>query len=88
MKNSKVSFNVYKNILIAVFIMFYFILINTLYCKIEITKLLNILKILSMSLLFMGIIVLEVAYRKENGKLGIHAAEIIVLACHTFQHHI
>ena len=83
MKNSKVSFNVYKNILIAVFIMFYFILINTLYCKIEITKLLNILKILSMSLLFMGIIVLEVAYRKENGKLGIHAAEIIVLACHT-----
>ncbi len=83
MKNNKVSFNVYKNILIAVFIMIYFIIINSLYYKIETNKLLDILKILSMIILFMGIVVLEIAYRKENGRLGIHAAEIIVLAGYT-----
>lgn len=83
MKNNKVSFNVYKNILIAVFIMIYFIIINTLYYKVETNKLLDILKILSMIILFMGIVVLEIAYRKENGRLGIHAIEIIVLAGYT-----
>lgn len=83
MKNNKVSFNVYKNILIAVFIMIYFIIINTLYYKVDTNKLLDILKILSMIILFMGIVVLEIAYRKENGKIGIHAIEIIVLAGYT-----
>lgn len=83
MKNNKVSFNVYKNILIAVFIMIYFIIINTVYYKVDTNKLLDILKILSMIILFMGIVVLEIAYRKENGRLGIHAIEIIVLAGYT-----
>ena len=83
MKNNKVSFNVYKNILIAVFIMIYFIIINSLYYKLDISNLINVLKVLSMAILFMGIIVLEIAYRKENGGLGINAAELIAVACHT-----
>ena len=83
MKNNKVSFNVYKNILIAIFIMIYFIIINSLYYKLEINTLLNVLKVLSMLILFLGIIVLEVAYRKDNGKLGLNGAEIIAIACHT-----
>ena len=83
MKNNKVSFNVYKNILIAVVIMVYFIIINTLYYKLDNLVLLNILKILSIVNLFFGIIVLEIAYRKEKDNLGINAIEIIFLAAHT-----
>ena len=79
----QISYNVYKNILIAIIIMIYFIGINSMYYKLEHNKLLNILKILSMLLLFFGIIILEIAYRKENGKFGINAIEIIVLAGHT-----
>ena len=83
MKNNKVSFNVYKNILIAVIIMIYFIIINSMYYKIDNSVALNILKVVSIVLLFFGIIVLEIAYRNENGNLGINAIEIIVLAGHT-----
>ena len=83
MKNNKVSFNVYQNILIAVIIMIYFIIINSMYYKFDNTMLLNILKVLSIAVLFFGIIVLEIAYRKEKGNLGINAIEIIILAGHT-----
>ena len=83
MKNKKVSFKVYRNILIAVVIMVYFIGINSMYYKLEKNNLLIILKILSMVILLLGIIILEIAYRKENGRLGINAIEIIVLAGHT-----
>lgn len=79
----QISYNVYKNILIAIIIMIYFIGINSMYYKLEHNKLLNILKILSMLLLFFGIIILELAYRKEKGKLGFNAIEIIILAGHT-----
>ena len=83
MKNNKVSFNVYQNILIAVIIMIYFIIINSMYYKLDNSLLLSILKVLSIVILFFGIIVLEIAYRKENGKLGINAIEIFFLAGHT-----
>ena len=83
MKNNKVSFNVYKNILIAVVIMIYFIIINTLYYKLDKSLLLNILKALSIVILLFGLIILEIAYRKEKGNLGINAIEIIILAGHT-----
>ncbi len=83
MKNKKISFNVYRNIIIAIVIMIYFIGINSMYYKLKNNNLLIILKILSMAILLLGIIVLEIAYRKENGKLGTNAIEIIVLAGHT-----
>ena len=83
MKSNKVSFNVYKNILIAIMIMIYFIIINTLYYKLENSMLLNILKVLSIVILVFGIIVLEIAYRKDKGGLAINSIEIIVLAGHT-----
>ncbi len=83
MKSNKVSFNVYKNILIAIIVMLYFIMINTLYYKLEDLMLLNVLKILSIVILVFGIVLLEIAYRKEKGGLGINSIETIVLAGHT-----
>ena len=78
-----ISLNVYKNIIIALIVMIYFIGINTLYYKLERSQLLNILKIISMLILFVGIIILEVSFRKDNGKMGINAIEIIAIAAHT-----
>ena len=54
MKNNKVSFSVYQNILIAVIIMIYFIIINSMYYKLENSVLLSILKVLSIIILFFG----------------------------------
>lgn len=79
----KISFNVYKNIAIAVVIMTYFIGINSMYYKFEKNNLLLILKVFSILILLLGIIILEIAYRKDNGKLGFNAIEVIVLAGHT-----
>lgn len=78
-----ISLNVYKNIIIAIAIMIYFIVINSMYYKLEKNNLLLILKALSIVILFMGIIILEIAYRKDNGRIGINAIEVIVLAGHT-----
>ena len=78
-----ISLNVYKNIIIALIVMIYFIGINTLYYKLERSQLLNILKIISMLILFVGIIILEVSFRKDNGRMGINAIEIIAIAGHT-----
>ena len=78
-----ISLNVYKNIIIAIAIMIYFIVINSMYYKLEKNNLLLILKALSIVILFMGIIILEIAYRKDNGRLGINAIETIALAGHT-----
>lgn len=79
----KVSLNVYKNIIIAIVVMIYFIGINTMYYKLENGKLLFFLKIISMLILFVGIIVLEIAFRKDKGSIGIYGIEIIIIAGHT-----
>ena len=83
MKNKKVSINMYINLIIAVIIMAYFIAINFAYYQVNQSTLLLILKILSMSILAGGIILLEVAFRKDNGKIGINAIETLVVAAHT-----
>lgn len=83
MKNKKISKNIYENLLIAICIMLYFIAINFLYYNIQKNELLIILKVLSMILLSVGILLLEIAYRKDNGKIGINAIEMLFLAGHT-----
>ena len=63
--------------------MVYFIAINFIYYKLEKSTLLLILKILSMTILAIGIILLEIAYRKDSGRRAINAIEILILAGHT-----
>ena len=82
MKN-KISKNVYENILIAIIIMFYFIVINFLHYKLSKPIVLLVLKILSMIILTICIIILEYAFRKDSGKRAITAIEVLVLAGHT-----
>ncbi len=74
---------VFENIIIAIAIMLYFILINFSYLRIEEEILLNGLKIASLVVLFFSIGIFEVAYHKDSGKLAINGIEILVLAFHT-----
>lgn len=82
MKN-KISKNVYENLLIAIIIMTYFIIINFLYYKLSKSAVLLVLKILSMVVLTICIIILEYAFRKDSGKRAISAIEVLVVAGHT-----
>ena len=83
MNDKKVSKNVLENILITVCIIIYFALISLAYYKLSKNNLLMSLKILSMIVLAMGIIILEVAYRKGSKKRTINAIEIFILAGYT-----
>lgn len=83
MKNGKISENVFTNILIAIAIMLYFIVINFSYFRLENEIFILGLKILSFVVLGLGIIFLEIAYKKDSGKIAINAIEILVLACFT-----
>ncbi len=83
MKNKKINKNVFENILLATIIMAYFIIINIIYYKIPKENTLLVLKILSMIELTIDIVLIEIAYRKESGKIAINSIEILVLAAHT-----
>ena len=82
MKN-KISKNVYENLLIAIIIMLYFIVINFLYYKLPKSTILLILRILSMVILTICIVIIEYAYRKDSSKRAISAIEVLVVAGHT-----
>ena len=89
MEKKKINKNVVENLLLAVAIMLYFIIINFSYYRIEDKYFLIGLKILSSILLIGGIVLLEISYKKDSGKIAIHALEILFLSGHALSiHHI
>jgi len=81
-KNKKVNERVFENIIIAIPIMLYFILINFSYYRLDYDKIVIGLKVISMIILLSCIIIFEIAYKKDSGKLAINGIEILVLASH------
>lgn len=83
MEEKKVSKNVFENIIIAICIMAYFIFINFTYNRVSKENVIIMLKIFSMIILSFAIILLEISYRKDNGKIAINSIEVMLLAAHT-----
>lgn len=81
-KEKKVNEKVFENIIIAVAIMLYFIVVNFSHYRIEENMLQIGLKIVSIIILLASIIIFEVAYKKDSGKIAIYGIEILVLASH------
>ena len=81
-KIKKVNEKVFENIIIAIPILLYFIIINFAYYRIEENMLQIGLKILSMIILISSIVIFEIAYKKDSGKLAINGIEVLVLASH------
>lgn len=79
-EKKKISTNVYENILIAVAVMLYFIIINFANISLKEETFLISIKIVSSIIFAMGIILLEVAYHKDSAKIAVHALEVLVLS--------
>lgn len=79
-KKKKLSDNIFENIIIAVAIMLYFIIINFSYYRIDDYILQMGLKISSIIILLISILIFEIAYKKDNGTIAIYGIEILVLS--------
>lgn len=72
-----------SNIIVAIILMLYFLVLSLTYQNLGETIVLQALEVLSMIYLFIGIFVMEKAYKKDNGELAIYSIEILVIAAHT-----
>ncbi|MBO4816522.1 MAG: hypothetical protein J5507_06530 [Clostridia bacterium] len=77
---SKVRKEIFTNILLAIGIVVYFIFI--ILGSLDTTKAVRSidLKIFSLILLFTSIILFEIAYKKDSGKLAINGIEVLIIA--------
>lgn len=81
--NKKTRRQIFENIVIAICIMIYFIIINVIYFRLDDNMLSIIMKITSCVILLFSIIIFEIAYHKDSGKLAINGIEALVLAFYT-----
>ncbi len=83
MDEKKFVKKIWINILIAIIIMFYFIGINIFYKMSSKENTLIALKISSSVILAISILILEIAYKKDNGMLAINGIEALIIAFHS-----
>ena len=81
--NTIIRKKIFGNIIIAIAIMLYFILINFAYIRLEQQTLIDVIKMISLIVLFLSIGIMEFAYHKDSGKIAINAIEILVLSVYT-----
>ena len=77
---SKINTNIFINILIATGVLIYFYFLNLGYINIEKAIFIMDLKVLGFANLAIAIIIFEIAYKKDTGKLAIYGIEALVLA--------
>lgn len=83
-ENNKIIIRkIFINIIIAIAVMLYLIIINFAYLRLEEQILLKGIKIASLMVLLTSIILFEMAYKKDSGKLAINGIEALVLSFHT-----
>lgn len=83
MEDKKYLKKIWINISIAAILMLYFIIVNILYNKLNHESLILTLKTLSVIIMAIGIIIFEIAYKKDNGIIAITGIEILITAFHT-----
>lgn len=83
MEDKKYLKKIWVNISIAAILMLYFIIVNILFNKLNHESLILTLKTLSVIIMAIGIIIFEIAYKKDNGIIAITGIEILITAFHT-----
>ena len=81
-KSIKVSEKIFENIIIALAIMLYFIIINFSYYRLDQNILQIELKILSVIILLLSITIFEIAHKKDSGKIAIFGIETLIISAH------
>lgn len=74
---------IYLNVLKAIIILFYFLVLNLVYEKVNSEYLEKGIQILTMTFLFIAIFLFEKAYKKDDNKLAVQGIEILILATYT-----
>ena len=74
---------VFRNLLKAIGIMAYFVILNIAYVRMNADRLMNDIEIFAGAFLVFGLIMLEVAYKKDSGKTAISGIELLVLSMHS-----
>lgn len=74
---------IFKNLLKAVGIMGYFIILNIAYTKMNLDRLINDIEVFSGIFLVLGLVFLERAYKKDDGKIAISGIELLCLSMHS-----
>ena len=72
-----------KNILKIIGIVSYFFVLGFAYQKMNIDRLIKDIEVFSGMFLFLGLIMLEKAYKDDNGKIAISGIELLVLSMHS-----
>jgi len=80
----KINNILFKNIMIAIGIIVYFIFLNLGKMNIEHSVYTTDLKVFSMCTLLAAIIIIEIAYKKDSGEIALYGIEMIILAIATF----
>lgn len=73
----------FGNLLRAVGIMLYFIVLNLAYTTMQTERLIGDIEVFAGAFLVTGIIFLERAYKKDDGTMGITGVELLFLALHS-----
>lgn len=74
---------IFRNILKAIGIMIYFVVLNLAYNKMKQERLVGDIKVFAGVFLVIGILTMEKAYKKDSGENAISAIELICLSLHT-----
>jgi len=74
---------IFKNILRAIGVMCYFMILNYAYTRMNIERLTGDIEVFSGTFLVLGILALEEAYKKDSGQIAVTAIELIVLSIHS-----
>lgn len=81
-RNQKALKKIFINLIIAIFIMLYLVGINLVYGNVQQEGIITVLKISTLLFLAVGLILIELAYKKESGILLINAIEALIFATH------
>jgi hypothetical protein len=74
---------IFKNLLRAIGVMCYFIVLNIAYTRMNLDRLVEDIKVFSGTFLVLGILALEKAYKEDSGKIAITGIELLVLSMHS-----
>ena len=74
---------VFKNLLKAIGIMAYFIVLNFAYTRMNVERLMNDIEVFSGIFLVIGLVMLERAYKQDSGKMALSGIELLCLSMHS-----
>ena len=74
---------IFKNLLSAIGVMLYFIVLNFAYTRMDLQRLVQDIEVFAGAFLVLGIWLLEKAYKEDKGEIALNGIELLVLALHS-----